>query len=318
MSSKSKKKVSEAAEIPHRERKSANGTIEVKDLIKVYKVDRVEVQALRGLTMTVNRGEIVCIMGPSGSGKTTLLNIIGGLDVPTAGTGKVGGFNIGEYKDNELVKYRRSMVGHIFQNLNLVPTLTASENVELAMIAAGMPKDKRNERTQTLLRSVELSDRASHKPGELSGGEQQRVAIAAALANDPQVILADEPTGELDSTTAKKVVNLLIDLSREFNKTTIIVTHDPNVARPSQRIMRIEDGVIKASYTPVDFAEGAEFATSYGSRLRERLDELDGQVSELESAFRKGKIGGEEFVEKRQALTHTRRSLEDELHRLGE
>lgn len=318
MAIKSKKKVSETENLPGQKGKSASGTIEVKDVIKVYKVDRVEVQALRGLTMSIDKGEIVCIMGPSGSGKTTLLNIVGGLDTPTAGTVKVGGFNIGEYKDNELVMYRRSMVGHIFQNLNLIPTLTAAENIELPMIAASTPKDQRTERTESLLKAVALVDRAHHKPGELSGGEQQRVAIAAALANDPQIILADEPTGELDSTTAQKVVELLVRVSKDFDKTTVLVTHDANVARPCDRIMRIEDGVIKASYTPLEFEEGATFATSYAGRIRERIEKLDAQLLGLDDGFRKGKMDGDEFAEQRVALKQTRKGLEDELHRLGE
>jgi putative ABC transport system ATP-binding protein len=318
MATKSKKKVSEIQNIAGQKGKSLAGTIEVKDIIKVYKVDRVEVQALRGLSMSVDKGEIVCIMGPSGSGKTTLLNVVGGLDTPTAGTVRVGGFNIGEYKDNELVMYRRSMVGHIFQNLNLIPTLTAAENIELPMIAASTPKDQRTERTESLLKAVGLVDRAHHRPGELSGGEQQRVAIAAALANDPQIILADEPTGELDSTTAQKVVELLIRVSKDFGKTTILVTHDANVARPCDRIMRIEDGVIKASYTPLEFEEGATFATSYASKIRERIEKLDAQLLELDDGFRKGKMDGDEFAEQRVALKQTRKGLEDELHRLGE
>jgi putative ABC transport system ATP-binding protein len=318
MASKSRRKVEESEMIPRQKGRGADGTIETKDLIKVYKVDRVEVQALRGLTMNVDKGEIVCIMGPSGSGKTTLLNIIGGIDTATAGTVMVGGFNVGEYKDNELVMYRRSMVGHIFQNLNLIPTLTAAENIELPMIAAGTSKNRRTERTENLLKAVELVDRAHHKPGELSGGEQQRVAIAAALANNPQIILADEPTGELDSTTARKVVELLVRVSKEFGKTTVLVTHDPNVARPCDRIMRIEDGVIKASYTPVEFEEGATFTTSYIGKLRERIEKLDAQLVELEAQFKKGEIDGDKFTEQRSVLKQTRKGLEDELHRLGE
>jgi putative ABC transport system ATP-binding protein len=318
MAAKSKRKVSEVQNVLSQKGKIAAGTIDVRDLIKVYKVDRVEVQALRGLSMSVDEGEIVCVMGPSGSGKTTLLNIIGGLDTSTAGTVKVGGLNIGEYKDNELVKYRRSMVGHIFQNLNLIPTLTAAENIELPMIAASAPKDQRTERTGSLLKAVALVDRAHHKPGELSGGEQQRVAIAAALANDPPIILADEPTGELDSTTARKVVELLVKVSNDFGKTTVVVTHDANVARPCDRIMRIEDGVIKASYSPVEFEEGTTFTTSYVGKLRERIDKLDAQLLELEDRFRKRELDGDKFAEQRLALKQTRKGLEDELHRLGE
>jgi len=310
------KKIGKVTKVPQ-PFKEGRVDIEAKDLVKVYKVDKVEVQALRGLTMSVDKGEIVCIMGPSGSGKTTLLNIVGGLDSPTAGYVRVGGTKVGELNDAELVEFRRSSVGHVFQNLNLIPTLTAAENVELPMIAARKPGSKRKERTKMLLEAVELGDRTNHKPGELSGGEQQRVAIAAALANDPPVILADEPTGELDSVTAKKVVELLISVARQFNKTVVMVTHDPAVARPCDKIMRIEDGVIKASYTPVEFTEKPSIAESYAERIRERMDDLDRQIIKLEGKFRNGEISGEEFTEQRVALRQTRKGLEDELHRLG-
>jgi len=167
--------------------------VKVRDVLKVYRLGKVEVQALRGLNMDVKAGELISIIGPSGSGKTTLLNIIGGLDQATGGTVHVGNTEVTAFSTAQLVEYRRKTVGHIFQTLNLIPTLTAAENVELPMLALGAPRKKRTERVKELLEIVGLTDRAPHKPEELSGGEQQRVAMATALANDAPVLLADEP-----------------------------------------------------------------------------------------------------------------------------
>src|SRR3972149_2551768 len=224
--------------------------VKVKDLVKVHRTGKIEVQALRGLTMDVKAGEIVAIIGPSGSGKSTLLNIAGGVDNATAGTGQVGDTIVTNLSVTQLVDYRRKMVGHIFQNLNLIPTLTAEENIEFSMVAAGLPRGQRKQRVQELLDKVGLKERAHHKPEELSGGEQQRIAIAAALANDAPVLLADEPTGELDTVNAKCVADYLVKVNRELGKTIIMVTHDPSVARAADRILRIEDGVIKMTLTP--------------------------------------------------------------------
>ena len=218
--------------------------IVTKDLIKVYRAGKSEVIALRGLDMSVRDGEIVAIEGPSGCGKTTLLNLIGGLDRPTAGSIEVDGQNIVHFSDSELVKYRRSMVGFIFQFFNLVPTLTAKENVELPMRLAGKPSMEMKERTSELLSLVGLEERANHKPDELSGGEQQRVAIAVALANDPPIILADEPTGELDTETGQEMLNLFRDLNRRFKKTAIVVTHDVRISEIADRTLEIVDGRI--------------------------------------------------------------------------
>ena len=221
--------------------------IEVEDLVRVYRMGQVEVRALRGLNLSVNEGELVSVMGPSGSGKTTLLNILGGLDRSTAGQAKVGDVDLTFLSRKQLVMYRRNVVGHIFQTLNLIPTLSAAENVSLPMIIAQVPRSERRERVDELLEVVQLSDRAHHKPDELSGGEQQRVAIAAALANDPPVVLADEPTGELDSETSRTIVNFLVQINQKYNKTIIMVTHNPIVAAATQRIFRIEDGEIHFS-----------------------------------------------------------------------
>lgn len=290
--------------------------IVIRDVFKVYRVGKVEVQALRGLSMDVRDGEIVSIIGPSGSGKTTLLNLIGGLDQPTAGSVRVGEIEVSALSPRQLTDYRRKTVGYIFQNLNLIPTLTAAENVELPMIALGTPRGKRRKRVKMLLEAVGMLHRASHKPDELSGGEQQRVAIAVALANDPPVILADEPTGELDSVNANLVTKYLVDVSKEFEKTLIMVTHDSNVARAADRIMRIEDGVIKESLEPLRLAETVK-PPSYIEQIRARLSSIDAQLRELDMEFRTGRIDGDEYVKRRLRLKNLRSSLEDELQRMG-
>ena len=290
--------------------------VKVRDLMKVYRLGKVEVQALRGLNMDVKVGELIAIIGPSGSGKTTLLNIAGGLDQATAGTVQVGDINVTALSTTQLVEYRRKTVGHIFQTLNLIPTLTAMENIELSMIALGASRGTRNKRVQELLNIVGLTDRAHHKPEELSGGEQQRVAIAAALANDAPVLLADEPTGELDTVNAKIVVDYLVKVNRELGKTIIMVTHDPSVARAADRILRIEDGVIKVALTPSEVI-AEEKAVSYIDQLRARIAEIDAQLQQLDEDFKAGKISGDEYVERRQNLKHMKDSLQEELHRMG-
>ncbi|MBS7608618.1 MAG: ABC transporter ATP-binding protein [Candidatus Bathyarchaeia archaeon] len=288
----------------------------VKDLIKIYRLGNVEVQALRGLSMEVKEGEMISIIGPSGSGKTTLLNIIGGLDQATGGYVQVGDTVVTALHPSQLVEYRRKTVGHIFQALNLIPTLTAAENVELPMIALGVPRIKRVQRVKELLEIVGLTQRAHHKPDELSGGEQQRVAIAAALANDPPLILADEPTGELDTANARIVVNYLSKVNKELGKTIIMVTHDPSVARAADRILRIEDGVIKMALTPSEVI-AEEKAISYIDQIRARIAEIDRQLAQLDENFKAGKISGDEYVEKRQSLKQVKESLREELHRMG-
>jgi putative ABC transport system ATP-binding protein len=290
--------------------------IVVKDLIKVYRLGKVEVQALRGLSMSVKESEVVSIIGPSGSGKTTLLNIIGGLDTATAGSVVVGDTQVTALSTSQLIDYRRKTVGHIFQTLNLIPTLTAAENVELPMIALGVGRDKRKERVKELLEIVGLTARANHKPDELSGGEQQRITLAAALANDAPVLLADEPTGELDTTNVKIVVDYLVKISRELGKTIVMVTHDPNVARQGDRILRIEDGIIKTTLTPAQILEPTA-AVSYVDQLKSRLTDIDAQLEKLDQDFRSGKISGDEYAEQRQRLKQTKAGLLDELHRMG-
>jgi len=290
--------------------------VKVRDLIKVYRLGKVEVQALRGLSMDIGAGEMISIIGPSGSGKTTLLNIIGGLDQATAGIVHVGNTEVTALSTSQLVEYRRKTVGHIFQTLNLIPTLTAAENIELPMIALGVSRKKRKERVEELLEIIGLTERANHKPEELSGGEQQRVAIAVALANDAPVILADEPTGELDTVNSKIVVDYLVKVNKELGKTIIMVTHDSSVARAADRILRIEDGVIKMALTPTE-AIAEEKAVSYIDQIRARITEIEEELLQLDEDFKTGKISGDEYVEKRQRLKQVRDSLREELHRMG-
>lgn len=290
--------------------------VKIKDLVRVYRLGKIEVQALRGLNMDVKAGELIAIIGPSGSGKTTLLNIVGGLDQATAGAVQVGNTEVTTLSITQLVDYRRKTVGHIFQTLNLIPTLSAAENIELPMIAFGASRKERTQRTKELLEIVGLVDRAQHKPEELSGGEQQRVAIAAALANDAPVLLADEPTGELDTVNAKMIVDYLVKVNRELGKTIIMVTHDPSVARAADRIFRIEDGVIKMALTPSEVI-AEEKAVSYIDQLRARISEIDAELQQIDEDFKTGKISGDKYVERRQNLKQMQDSLKEELHRMG-
>jgi putative ABC transport system ATP-binding protein len=290
--------------------------LKVKDLVKVHRTGKIEVQALRGLNMDAKAGELIAIIGPSGSGKTTLLNIVGGLDTATAGTVQAGNINVTTLSVTQLVDYRRKTVGHIFQTLNLIPTLTAEENIELPMIALGTSRGKRRERVQELLEIVGLKERAHHKPEELSGGEQQRIAMAVALANDAPILLADEPTGELDTMNAKIVVDYLVKVNKELGKTIIMVTHDPSVARVTDRILRIEDGVIKMALTPSEVIV-EEKAVSYTDQLKARIDEINGQLLQLDEDFKAGKVTGDEYTEKRTKLKQTLESLREELSRMG-
>ena len=290
--------------------------VHVKDLIRVYRLGDVEVQALRGLSVDIKEGEMVSIIGPSGSGKTTLLNIIGGLDQATAGQVQVGDVNVTALEPSKLVDFRRRNVGHVFQTLNLIPTLSATENVELPMIALGASHRNRHEKVDQLLEVVGLTERGKHKPDELSGGEQQRVAIAAALANDAPVLLADEPTGELDSANAKIIVDYLLKVNKDLGKTIIMVTHDSTVARAADRILKIEDGTIKARLTPTQTVK-EDAGVSYVNHLRARLDEIDVQLVKLDKDFRASKIDGDEYIERRQTLKQTKTSLTEELHRMG-
>ncbi len=221
--------------------------IEILDVWKTYQMGKVRVNALCGLSFSVEKGDFVAIQGPSGSGKSTAMNIIGCLDIPTKGTVLLNSTDISTLDENSLAQIRGKTIGFVFQQFNLIHTMTAKENVSLPMIFQGVSHENRMERASRLLELVGLKDRINHRPSEMSGGEQQRVAIARALANNPDVILADEPTGNLDSKTGRLIIELLAKLHREENKTIIIVTHDETVASYAERIEFLRDGRIVES-----------------------------------------------------------------------
>lgn len=218
--------------------------IELRNVWKTYQMGDVQVHALRGLDLDVYEGEFLAIMGPSGSGKSTAMNMIGCLDVPTKGTIKLAGTNIATLSESDLATIRGKKIGFIFQKFNLINTLTAKENVMLPLIFQGMDAEEREQRAEDVLELVNLQDRMDHRPSELSGGQQQRVAIARALAVEPQVILADEPTGNLDSSTGETVMTFLKGLHKKKGTTIVLVTHDEHVARNAQRMAVLKDGVI--------------------------------------------------------------------------
>lgn len=215
-----------------------------KDIWKIYKLGKEEIQALRGVSLQIKRNEFVAIMGPSGSGKSTLLNILGCLDTPTSGQYLLNGKEVSQLTDEELALIRNKEIGFVFQVFNLLPNVDAYHNVELPLIYNGTPKKERRERVVSALQMVELAPRMKHKPSELSGGERQRVAIARALVNNPSLILADEPTGNLDSRSGGEILNLFEKL-HSLGNTIVIVTHDPNIAERAKRIIYLKDGEIE-------------------------------------------------------------------------
>jgi putative ABC transport system ATP-binding protein len=216
--------------------------VEAVDLKKTYMLGKIPVEALRGVNLKVENGDFLAVLGPSGSGKSTLLNLVGALDKPTSGTLLIDGVDVSKLSDNQLSDLRRR-VGFVFQFFNLIPRFTARDNVELSLSIAGVGKSERKERAEELLETVGLKDRINHKPAELSGGQQQRVAIARALANKPKFLLLDEPTGNIDSKTAREIMRLIKKLNEE-GVTIIMVTHDQHLAREAKRIVQMFDGVI--------------------------------------------------------------------------
>ncbi len=218
--------------------------IKIQNLTKTYNPDTLPVHAVKGVDLTINKGEFTAIVGPSGSGKSTLLNMLGGLDQPTSGTVEIANTLINDLSDNELIEFRLKNIGFVFQAYNLIPVLTAKENVEFIMLLQKRDKSERNKRTKELLDSVGLGDRLNSRPNELSGGQQQRVAVARALASKPQFVLADEPTANLDSKSAENLLDIMQDLNKTEGITFIFSTHDHRVVNRARRVVTLEDGVI--------------------------------------------------------------------------
>jgi len=292
----------------------------VEKVIKVYESHGDRVTALREVDLSVDKGEVVAIMGPSGSGKTTLLNLIGGVDRPTAGKVIVNGVELHKLGEEELREYRLRKVGYVFQQHNLIPTLNALENILLPMSLAGDPN---RERALQLLRIVGLEGKERRLPEELSGGEQQRLAIAVALANDPPIIIADEPTGELDLATGQRVVELLLQQSREYGKTVIMATHDPRVARQCDRVVLLEDGQIRGAYEPrrlqlvVSGEAEVHVERIIVEHLRGMLENARSRLNSLAKAIASGELELDEAVREYLKLSSLIDALRDELTRLG-
>jgi putative ABC transport system ATP-binding protein len=218
--------------------------VAIRDLYKEFHRDEITIPVLMGINLDLQSGEYMALMGPSGSGKTTLLNIIAGLDRPTSGTVRVVGQDLGQASEGELARWRSQHIGFIFQLYNLIPVLTAYENVELPLTLTRLSKRERREHVEAALEVVGLSDRGDHYPRQLSGGQEQRVAIARAISTDPTLLVADEPTGDLDATSAGEILDLMQRLNEEFDKTIVMVTHDPNAAARAGRLLHLEKGVL--------------------------------------------------------------------------
>jgi putative ABC transport system ATP-binding protein len=225
--------------------------ISIKDIGRKYVIGTEIIHALKSVSLTINKGEFVALMGPSGSGKSTLMNILGCLDTPTKGEYILNGINVSHMTDNELAEVRNSEIGFVFQTFNLLPRNTALDNVALPLIYAGINKETRQGRAKLALENVGLGNRIDHKPNELSGGQRQRVAVARALINDPSIILADEPTGNLDTKTSIEIMGLIEDIHAKGN-TIILVTHEEDIAKHAHRIVRMRDGLIENDYANTD------------------------------------------------------------------
>ena len=223
----------------------ANPLINIKKLTRDFQLGNETINVLKGIDLQINKGEYVALMGPSGSGKSTLMNLLGCLDTPTSGTYILNGNDVSKMHDDDLAEIRNKEIGFVFQTFNLLPRTTALDNVALPMIYAGFSKSERNERATEVLTQVNLSDRMDHQPNQLSGGQRQRVAIARALVNRPSIILADEPTGNLDSKTSVEIMHLFNDIHKNGN-TVIVVTHEEDIAKYAHRIIRLRDGIIES------------------------------------------------------------------------
>ena len=218
--------------------------IELANVDKIYNSEEIKVHAIKNVTLAFDKGEFAAIVGPSGSGKTTLLNLIGGLDMPTSGKLTIGDTDLTMLKPSQLIDFRMNNIGFVFQSFNLIPVLTARENIEFIMSLQKWPKEKRRQRSMELLKAVGLSDRASSRPARLSGGQQQRIAVARALASKPEFVLADEPTANLDSVSASTLLEIMKNLNREENITFIFSTHDPRVVKMARRVITLVDGEV--------------------------------------------------------------------------
>ena len=235
----------------------SDSMVQVRNVTKVYERGKQKVEVLHGLTLDIPKGDFVALMGPSGSGKTTLLNLIGGLDQPSGGEISVGGNRIDKLSSGQLAKWRANNVGFVFQFYNLMPVLTAEGNVELPLLLTNFSRKQRRERARVALDIVGLGDRTGHYPRQLSGGQEQRVAIARAIVSDPSILVADEPTGDLDAKNAEETLELLQRLNEEFEKTIVMVTHDPKAALRAKRTLHLEKGLLAEGQYGVDAAEAS-------------------------------------------------------------